>query len=37
MLILHHIFRPFLTELQAPNPQRSPATPVVWLNQFGQI
>jgi len=37
MGILHLIFKPSLTELQSPNPQRSPATSAVWLNQFRQI
>jgi hypothetical protein len=37
MGILHLIFRPSLTELQSPNPQRSPASSAVWLNQFRQI
>jgi hypothetical protein len=37
MGILHLIFRPSLTELQSPNPQRGPATSAVWLNQFYQI
>jgi hypothetical protein len=37
MVILHLIFRPSLTKLQSPNPQRRPATSAVWLNQFSQI
>jgi len=35
--ILHLIFGPALTGPQSPNPQRSPATPAVWLNQPSQI
>jgi restriction endonuclease S subunit len=35
--IWHLIFRPSLTVPQSPNPQRSPATSAVWLNQHSQI
>ena len=35
--ILHLIFGPSLTGFQSSNPQRSPATPAVLLNQPGQI
>jgi hypothetical protein len=34
---LHLIFRPPLPPLQSQNPQRSPATPAVLLNQGRQI
>jgi hypothetical protein len=35
--VLHHVFRPSLPFLQSQNPQRSPATPAVLLNQERQI
>jgi hypothetical protein len=35
--VLHLIFRPSLPPLQSQNPQRSPATPAVLLNQGQQI
>jgi hypothetical protein len=35
--VLHHVFRPSLPFLQSQNPQRSPATPAVLLNQEQQI
>jgi hypothetical protein len=35
--VLHLIFRPSLPPLQSQNPQRSPATPAVLLNQERQI
>jgi hypothetical protein len=35
--ILHLIFWPSLTEAQAQNPQRSPATPAVLFNRYSQI